>query len=257
MTAFPTTLHGAGRSTETASPHLVRATSPAKSRLTIRLPDLNSARSPLAASPRQAPLANPTANLPRSELAEAVETGATGQATAEGTASTAWLRTLPQKTLTFIRQPKFWLACVVAVAVQVVLAFAMTPAEDVPDGKKPTPGSAQPWQKAMEEPAARIVVPAAPVSVPDDHPDTSPAVTTPMGPALPFDATSDTIGQGSESETAESEDQISTARMADKHSPTTAGARVAGRPAMQTDGATLGGIAPLDSDVPPEKHETR
>lgn len=248
MTSLSTILPTPCRNAEGDGSHVVRATSPAKSRLTVRLPDLNTAR---------AAFTSPIAGTPKSELAEATENGGAGQTEPEASSS-AWLRPLARKTLDFVRQPKFWLAFVVAVAVQVVLAFVMTPAEGESDSEKSAPSVAQPWQKAAEEPAARIVVPAAPVSAADDHSDTAPAVTPPMGPALPFDATSGAAGHASDARTAEgAEEPAGAARLADKASPTAEGARVAGRPAAQSNGATLGGIAPLDADLPSEKHEIR
>lgn len=257
MTSISTALPGAGGNAETTSSKLVRATSPAKSRLTIRLPDLNNARPALAAQAGQAKSFSSASSAPTSEPAETLKHGQSGQAAVDTMQSPAWFRRLPKRTLDFVRQPKFWLACVVAVAVQVVLAFVMTPAEGVSDGKKPTPGPAEAWQKAAEEPAARIVVPAAPVTVPDDHADAAPVLTTPMGPALPIEATSGATGPGSELLSAEPQEQSPAERLAAEHLPAAAGARVAGRPAVQTDGATLGGIAPLDADLPPAKHETR
>lgn len=260
MTSSSTSLPSPGRSAEPTGPTLVRATSPAKSRLTIRLPDLNTVGPPAAASAsalRQAPMASPINPSHGSELAETATNSPAEQDKQAAGQSPAWIRELPRKTLDLVRQPKFWLACIVAVAVQVVLAFVMTPAEGVSDGKKPPQAPAQAWQKAPEEPAARIVVPAAPVSVPDDHSETAPSVTTPMGPALPFDPTTDITGSGSNALTVDGPDeQVPAARMADKQSHTEGG-RSIDRPAQQMDGATLGGIAPLEPGASLEKHETR
>lgn len=261
MTALSTIRPVPGRGAETVSPKLVRASSTGKSRLTIRLPDLNSPRSPATApasqaSPVQTTLTNPISTSPDVELAETAQSGPTGQAAARRVAA-EWLHSLPRKTITFVRQPKFWLACVVAVAVQVVLAFVMTPAEGVPDGQKPEQPPAPPWQKAVEEPAARIEVPAAPVNVSDEHSDTAPAVTTPMGPAFPESA-SDAAGQDGEPHTAGVQEQPPpAARVADNHSRTSGIDGVAKRPLAEAAGASLGGIAPFDPDVSPAQLETR
>lgn len=251
----------ASRGEETASPKLVRSASPGKSRLTIRLPDLNNPRRPAAAPstpapPAHLPLAGSTSMAPEMEHAAGNENGDSRQTATARSAPVEWLHAFSRKTIGFVRQPKFWLACVVAVAVQVVLAFAMTPAEDAPDGQKPEQAPAPAWQKAAEEPAARIVVPAAPASVPDEHADTVPAVTTPMGPAF-SDPASDAAGHGGVPQTTAGPEQPApTAFVADNHPRATGVAGAVDQP-VGGDGATLGGIAPFDPEVSPDQHETR
>lgn len=259
MPSSSTVFRTFGRGTEAAGPSLVRTTPPAKSLLTIRLPDLNNRRRGPAAPHSKAPLNSQAGDVPSIESAELIEDALTAQCAKQRLSSPEWLRRLSRKTVDFVRQPKFWLACVVAAAVQVVLAFVMTPAEDVPGGHKQAATSAQPWQKDEEEPAARIVVPAAPVNVPEEHPDSAPAASSPMGPALPIDSTTDTIGHGSEPpaeqpRTADRPDEpFAAARLAEKRAPAADDRRAA----IEADGATLGGIAPFDPGVSSEQHEIR
>lgn len=259
-----------GPSTDGASPAFVRATSPAKSRLTIRLPDLSAARVPLVGPPAGSPPGLLTVGSESQQDNEAAEATSAGQVT-KGSAP-AWMRQLPQKTFDLVRQPKFWLACVVAVAVQIVLALVMTPAEGVSDRQRSDPSAAHSWSRAPEEPARRILVPAAPVNVPDDHSETAPSVTTPMGPPLPLE-TSETNGYGNAERSAEETVEHAPAvRMADNpyHTnprealpqPPSPGvaeppSHVDQPPAQRVDGASLDGIAPLEPGALNENIERR
>jgi hypothetical protein len=165
---------------------------------------------------------------------------------------------LPQKSLQVVRQPKFWLACVVAIAVQVVLALVVTPGEgdDRDDGRPLT--AAKPWPKTPAAPAARIIVPAAPTNVTEESAGSLPGGTTPMGPTGPLDPAMEEASPTGEPFSAEAPgDRFGATRMANNRRPSDEAARFDGRTTGESDGATLGGIAPLENATDPNNTEYR
>ena len=183
---------------------------------------------------------------------ESRETVASGQdkvaAAADFRASR--LEGLSRKALEFVRQPNFWLACVVAVAVQIVLAFVMTPADAGPDGeKRPLTSAKGELKKFAEEPAARILVPAAPANLHDERSEPLPASASPMGPTSPQEPPNDASVQGN-APLSDMGDRWPSARMAENRPLGDGSAGLDGRPDNHADGATLGGIAPLEPGLP-------
>jgi hypothetical protein len=271
MTTSSSRTPGLGQPAQPAGRY-VRATSPAKSRVTVRLPDLSAARTP---SPK-AKIAEPGNALrcpddagavasegiePRKATASGQDTLTAGIATGSGgiparrespsLTGSSRFQGLSRKTLEFVRQPKFWLACVVAVAVQIVLAFVMTPADAGPDGEKRMPTSAKSESKKAEEPAARIVVPAAPANLHDERSDLLPGSASPMGPTSPQEPTND-AGMQSSVPLSETGGRLPAARMAENRQLGDESADLDHRSGHDADGATLGGIAPLEPGLPAE-----
>jgi hypothetical protein len=253
MSPSTTSLAVPGATGASANPRVVRATSPAKSRLTIRLPDLSSSRLTVAAQAKAnvAPAATGQVG-PEMPPDDQHRGTATYAVSTEQAASTALAKLavssggLPQKILTFVRQPKFWLACIVAVVVQVVLAFVMTPVEQDSDRDARPKHAAKP-SEASPEPAAHIVVPAAPVNVADEPNQPPPTATTPMGLTLPVDTATDATSTGDEELSAE---RFPETRMAENRPLVEAKARFDGRSTGGPDGATLGGISPVEPAPP-------
>jgi hypothetical protein len=149
----------------------------------------------------------------------------------------------------YVRQPKFWLACIVAVAVQVLLAAVMTPADGDREQLAPRQTSAKQWSKPAAAPATRIVVP--PAQTPGDA---EPAeglkngTTTPLGVTVPMDGLSDMNGPtGQASGDAEPLELLTPpTRMADIRRLADAAAQFDGRNGQSHEGATLGAIVPLE-----------
>lgn len=230
------------------SPHRRPITSPAKSRLTVRLPDLT--------APRETPTASgggfdrqsgssvshkvPQTPNPQSVIDAEIEA-------AEPSGADRSIETLPRKVMAFVRQPKFWLACIVAIAVQVLLAVVMTPAEGDNDQADRRRTAAKHWPKATPEPAARIMVPAAPLPAEALY-QTGGAMegaTTPMGLAAPLDSSSD-AGPSGTTDSEAGNNPSPSARMADNHRMGGESAQFDGRAVGDVDGATLRGIIPLE-----------
>jgi hypothetical protein len=247
MPTSSATTSGPNRAGPSSSLHIVRATSPAKSRLIIRLPDLSSPKATMAVA------ATVVDSGPSTELSNR-EMSKVGAATSSGsdmaTVPVAWRRSiaaLPQKALALVRQPKFWLACVVAIVVQVVLAMVITPAEEDLDRTDRPLTALKPWPKAPEAPPARIVVPAAPANVADESSESMPGATTPMGPTAPLEPATETASPGGQPFSAEGPgDLLSPTRMADNRSRADETIHFDGRTPSESDGATLGGISPLE-----------
>jgi hypothetical protein len=215
--------------------------------LTIRLPDISTPQEvtrdlsqPRRESPRAASIAVPPAEPSPPVLRSRVPTPAWFAG--------SWQRTadiLCQKVVPFVRQPKFWLACVTAVAVQVVLAAVMTPTEE--DHPEHIRTAANPRPKPAPLPAERIVVPPAP----GPHDSSEPVdgqkhgTTTPLGVTAPSDSLdAGTMGQA----TAETDvDELPPApRMAENRRLAPDDRKFDGVPVGEADGATLGGIEPLE-----------
>lgn len=223
-------------------------TSPAKSRLTIRLPDLNASRD----LPNEGA---PVDSNGRSRLNKSVPQTAKSPPAAIVETTSVEPRTvasgrLPQKIIAVVRQPKFWLACVVAIAVQVLLAAVMTPAEGDSDREDSPPTAAEPPTKTVPAPAARIVVPAAPLpsEAMDPSDRSTEGATTPMGLTAPLDPSLDAAAP-SGAETTEATAGTSpspTARMAENRRAVGENSQFDGRAVGEVNGATLGGIMPLE-----------
>lgn len=120
------------------------------SRLTVRLPDLTSPRPrPAALSPEKIDTryVDEANHAPPHEATEHVADAAAP--------------TLLARVYRFIGQPKIWLACITAIAVQVVLALVFTPPAKPTAAprtqRKPASAAAQPQRTGV----ARIVVPPA------------------------------------------------------------------------------------------------
>lgn len=260
MTSSSTTTAGPSQKAQTASASGLRATSQAKSRLIVRLPDLGSAR-----IPNPAPVAAPGTSLRGNESVGNSSIRTPGQTdNQESTASqaarfelTSKLQELPRKALEMVRQPKFWLACIVAVAVQIVLALIMTPADAGPEREKRAAASAKPWQKTAAEPPARIVVPAAPVNGNDERSDVMPSGASPMAPALPPETSNDGGALGSASLLDIDGDRSAAVRMAENRPLADDPGSSPARPSSEADGATLGGIAPFEPAVPAQDRGPR
>lgn len=209
------------------------APSTAKTPMTVRLPDLSGARK--SARPHEPASGKEIAKSSAAAIAQAVDPS--------GAAARPVLvkEVLFAKVVGVVRQPKFWLACVVFLAVQVILALVVPPREE-----EPPPFRVEVTTKSPETdapPAARIVVPAA--STPMEVLEPAPAaegLTTPMGAALPTEPGDAKAGDPS---TAMEDSGLPAppTRMADSRG-LGEGGQFDGR-ALEPDGATLGGILPL------------
>ena len=255
MSTSSATNPGSNRAGPSATPHVVRATSPAKSRLIVRLPDLSGPKATVRAaavadaglstdlSSRETPKIGPSASM----LPYLANIPVTLNSIAG----------LPHKALELVRQPKFWLACVVAVMVQVVLALVITPSDRDLDRDRPLT-AAKPWPKTPATPAARIVVPAAPANAVDENGGPLPGATTPMGPTVPLEPTGEAASPGGEPFSAEAPgDRLAGTRTADNRNRVDEAPQFDGRAPGESDGATLGGIAPLEPTPGQNTNEQR
>lgn len=218
----------------------------ATSRLTVRLPDLTAPPPSLAARQRENDDLGSFAEEPQSEQ-ELREHDAAERTTA----ATALARVYQ-----FVGQPKFWLACITAIGVQVVLALVFTPA--APPNAAPRvvrKASAEAPQRAG---AARIVVPPA------ETPAAAAATTVPgadelaaprMQPAPPVDtetrweplppASADPSDGAAATGTGARGDARPGPRLAEQKR--LAGEQTYdGRTAQESLGATLEGVMPID-----------
>lgn len=249
---------GMSRAGPIAGPHFAPATTRSRSRMTIRLPDV-SIHAEIGRETDQELAHTGVAVLP----AEARATLDPSEHGESGTRSEAgWRSTRPlehpfvQKCVAYVRQPKFWLACLAAVAVQVLLAAVMTPADDEPPEPRQT--SAKRWSKPAAAPATRIVVPPAQTPA-----DAEPAeglkngTTTPLGVTAPLDGLSEVngrTGQGS-GDTEPFELLTPPTRMAENRRLADAGQHFDGRNAESNQGATLGAIVPLEQSPEQNRNE--
>ncbi|HEX7447819.1 MAG TPA: hypothetical protein VF306_09760 [Pirellulales bacterium] len=156
----------------------------------------------------------------------------------------------------FIMQPKFWLACITAVVVQVVLALVFTPP---PPAADPAPGRRKASVASDRAPPSRIVVPpaesssaqgAAPATDLLTAPQMQPAPPAdaamqieplPATPAAPLEGTEAASGHPQGARVAEQR------RLAEQR-------RYDGQPAAEAFGATLEGVSPIDDA---ELHQTQ
>ncbi|HWB08415.1 MAG TPA: hypothetical protein VG826_04295 [Pirellulales bacterium] len=234
--------------------------------LTIRLPDISSPRDSakdLSHARRDPPHSpGPTAEA---QAAGPSPTPLTGRA---ALAAEQWRRTadillkkadiLRTRVVPFVRQPKFWLACVTAIGVQVLLAAIMTPAEEGPSEHVRT--AANPWRKPAPVPPERIVVPPAQGShdAGDAVDSEKHGTTTPLGATAPLDAPK---GTGPvEPASTETDDVVGASpfpRMAENRRLAGDGRKFDGVPSGDADGATLGGIVPLEPMPETNLHEPR
>jgi hypothetical protein len=246
---YPAASSGPSRAAPTNGSNLRQSiTSPAKSRLTIRLPDLNTPRDlPNDGGPVES---NGPSRLNKIAPQTARPQPAGNRETASVEPLAILPRRLPQKILMVVRQPNFWLACGVAIAVQLLLAAVMTPAEGDGDREDRPPIAAEPPTKAVPAPAARIVVPAAPLpSETSDPTDGSAegATTTPMGLTAPLDLSPDAAPHGAETTEATAGASPSpAARIAENRRVAGENPQYDGRTVGEVNGATLGGIMPLE-----------
>lgn len=225
--------------------------------LTIRLPDVSTPgepRRPMDKVPLQAPSIEKA--LPATETPTTAMTDVASDAVRS---SLWWTDRLPEKVIAFVRQPKFWLSCIAAVAVQVVLAAVMTPAQDDQSEVKRT--AAKPWQDRASAPAARIIVPPASTSeVVEPSDGANNGTTTPLGLMTPPEPSSDfsagTSNQGlSDPDLAASPSHPTL--MAENRRLTDDGGQFNGQRSDQNDGATLGNIVPLETPSEPNTSEPR
>lgn len=252
---------GTSRAGPMAGPHFAQSTtSRTRTRTTIRLPDLSAPLErgravdrPINDSDEVEMPSEATATLESSDPEAAPKLPATREPLRSLLA-----HPLAEKCIAYVQQPKFWLACIVAVAVQVVLAAVMTPADG--DSQPPTPRqtSAKRWSKPAAAPATRIVVPPAPTPA-----DVEPAdglqngTTTPLGVTAPLDGLSDVNATGGQASSDAGPLELLTppARMADSRRLTDAGPHFDGRTAQSHEGATLGAIVPLEPSPEPNRNE--
>ena len=238
---------GLRRAEPSAPARQVRATSPTKSRLTIRLPDLSTPRGATNDASATTDLTDKIHVASATGVAAEVKpssVAAIGEAASSLAQRLPDMNALPQKVIAFMRQPKFWLACITAIAVQILLAAVMTPAEDAVESNRPRT-AAKPWPKPTPAPAARIVVPAAPA--PTDVLD-GPlhGATTPMGLTVPLDSSSDSAAPSGDAPARADGTSESSPRTADRRRWAEEGGQLDGRAVGEPDGATLGGIMPLE-----------
>jgi hypothetical protein len=258
---------GPGRAGSTANPP--GGASREKSCLTIRLPDL----SPPASSPSDTARNSIHARQNESRQRNAIRgtryakaflplvtsLAASVAGRLQHTTDVLHARVIPilrARVLPFVRQPKFWLACVTAVAVQVVLAAVIPPAEDDPPEEIRT--AANHWPKRATAPSERIVVPPAQGS----HDTIEPAdsgkqgTTTPLGVTAPLDSSSGAAGAEQTSQPADGLDEPPHAlRTAENRRLTAEGRQFDRVPAGDADGATLGDIVPLEPMSDSHLHE--
>jgi hypothetical protein len=183
-----------------------------------------------------------------------------GAATSLVSVARSWQRTtdiLRQKVVPFVCQPRFWLACITAIGVQVFLAAVMTPAQDDPGD--PIRTAANPWPKAAPAPAERIVVPP-PQGSHDliDPPDGGKhGTTTPLGPTAHLDSSSDSAGaSGQPLGEADGVNETSAQmRVAENRRLAGDARQFDGGLVGPADGATLEGIVPLESMPESNLHE--
>lgn len=207
--------------------------------LTVRLPDLTSPVVPRLERPERG--APPNESTSKDELALLdTEHSVTERAAP------------PQGILArfyhFVGQPKFWLACITAIGVQVVLALFFTPAPS-------SSGAASGQHKAVAAPKqaapARIVVPPAKVSSPQGPTSTADHLMVPqMQPAPPPDAatqveplpsTSSAPVEGANAASSWLQER----RLAERRS-LAAERKYDGQATAEAIGATLEGVAPVD-----------
>ncbi|MGH7139901.1 MAG: hypothetical protein ACREHD_29535, partial [Pirellulales bacterium] len=118
-----------------------------------------------------------------------------------------------------------------------------------PDAEKRPPTWTRSEPKKAEEPAARIVVPAAPANLHDERSEPLPGTASPMGPTL-HESPNDVGVQGGAA--PDDGGHLPAARMAENRPFGDESAGLDGRPGNDADGATLGGIAPLEPGLPAE-----
>ena len=215
----------------------------ATSRLTVRLPDMTAPPPSLAAKQREKDEPGSFAEEPRSEQE------LTQHDDAERTIAATALARIYQ----FVGQPKFWLACITAIGVQVVLALVFTPA--APPNAAPRvvrKASAEAPQRAG---AARIVVPPAetPGASATTVPGADELAAPRIQPAPPVDA--ETMWEPLPPASADPSDGAAATGKTDGVRP---GPRLAeqkrlageqtydGRTAQESLGATLEGVMPID-----------
>jgi hypothetical protein len=260
MPQTPSSAAGTGsrRTGSVAGPPVASAaTNRSKSRLTIRLPDVS--------APREPPRAESNSVDPVSETARPAAPSPLKAAI--GAALPATISQIGKplshpivgKVVAFVRQPKFWLACITAIAVQVALAAVMTPAKDDRDQPERPRTAAKRWSKPVSTPAARIVVPPAQTPNDDIEPANNPktGTTTPLGVPAPLETSSDTDGPNGQALSGTDASGLLTppTRMADNRRLAGDGRPLDGRSAGPIEGATLGGIVPLEPGPESNSHE--
>jgi hypothetical protein len=271
---MPHTSAGSGpaRAGSTADPP--GGTSKEESCLTIRLPDLSPILNPHVSPPRESASnsshsrqdesrqgnANRGARYAKAFLPVLTSLAASLAGPRQRTTDVFHAKVIPilrTRVLPFFCQPKFWLACVTAVAVQVVLAAVMPPAEDDPPEEIRT--AANRWPKSTTVRSERIVVPPAQGSHDTIDPVDSgkQGTTTPLGVTAPLDSSAE--GANSTEQTSTAADGVDeppqAPRMAENHRLRAEGRQFDRVPAGDADGATLGGIEPLEPMADSHLHE--
>lgn len=203
--------------------------------LTVRLPDLSS---PSAAPPGTAE--------PGHNRDERVGPPGLPLQDTRGAAPELLRRGVFARVYQFVGQPKFWLACLTAIGVQVVLALVFSPAAPKTDSHAPRKSPVPPERAA----ATRIVVPPAESPPARAGIPSADALAAPqMQPAPPADAamlaepptTSATPLEGA----ATSSDSIHTPRLAEQRGFARQ-QRYDGQTGSEALGATLEQVVPVD-----------
>ncbi|HVA45425.1 MAG TPA: hypothetical protein VNH11_03480 [Pirellulales bacterium] len=245
----------------------------AKSPLTVRLPDLNAGR---ATARIDAATADGTGRLVSTAAVPGTASPSVSSQAASPTSRERLATKLsffaPRKPLFrsakadffakvigFVRQPKFWLACFVFAAVQVVLALVVTPGEEDYGQAERVEAAPQKWAAPESAPAARIVVPAAPNPAEAIEPGggVSDGTTTPMGLAAPIEPSVDAQGADGDAltEAASALSASPPTRMAENRRRAAGSGQFDGKSVREPDGATLGGIVPLGPNPETNSHE--
>lgn len=211
------------------------------SRLTVRLPDLTSprpraaARSLVTTDHRFADEAN---QAPPHEATEHVDDAAAP--------------TLLARVYRFVGQPKFWLACITAIAVQVVLALVFTPAAQ-PTAAPRTQRKAAPAVSPQRTGVARIVVPpaespatasAGATSATDIFASPQMQPTPPVDAATPWESLPPTSADPSEG--ADTRGEAPGAPRLAEQKRLAHDQQYDGRAAQESLGARLEGVMPID-----------
>ena len=227
--------HFATETSSSRGPLMARPAEPnSQSATKVRLPDLTGER-----KSRRIDSAVASETTPKASAAMVV-------APTDETAPAARLdlskEQLIAKAMGIVRQPKFWLACVVFIGVQIVLALVVPPNDEAEEPLAPPTVTQSSEPDSV--PAARIVVPAAPTPPEVIEPAPATGVTTPMGAALQGEP-ADAKAPGDAAITMDEADAPGPVpRMADSRSLGD-GTQFDGRTTATSDGATLGGIMPL------------
>jgi hypothetical protein len=241
---------GSSRTIATAGSQLSRQDPAirATAHLTIRLPDVSTPRESKRSMHN---VAQQEPSIEKESAAtETPPAAAMADVLTDAVRSSLWSTDrLPEKVIAFVRQPKFWLSCIAAIAVQVILAAVMTPAQQDQSDLKRT--AAKAWQDRAPAPATRIVVPPASTSeVVEPTDGANNGTTTPLGLMTPPEPSSD-FSTGTGSKGLSDADLMGSPShptlMAENRRMTDEARQFDGQRSDRDDGATLGSIVPLET----------